>query len=158
MQIARQHFLAGAALAGDQHGGVGAGDLLGELDHVRHGVVAVDHFAPVVGDRRQHRRDQLRIGRQRDVLLGAGMDGGNGGARVIGDAAGHHRRVDAFGIEPRDQVADVERDVHHDEVGAAAGAQHGERLVDAVRMGDGGALVHRDLARGGELASERADD
>ena len=57
-----------------------------------------------------------------------------------------------------DQLADVERDVHHHQVGAAAGAQHGERLLDAVGVGDGGALVHRDLGRGGELAFERSDD
>ena len=34
-----------------------------------------------------------------------------------------------------DQVADVERDVDHHQVGAAAGAQHGERLLDCCRRG-----------------------
>src|SRR5664279_3162471 len=50
MQIARQHFLASAAFARDQHGSVGTGDLLSELDHGRHGVVAIDHFAAVIRD------------------------------------------------------------------------------------------------------------
>jgi hypothetical protein len=63
MQVARQHFLAGAAFAGDQHGGIRAGDLLGELDHAGHGVVAIDHLAPIVGDGGEHRRDQIGIGR-----------------------------------------------------------------------------------------------
>ncbi len=66
--------------------------------------------------------------------------------------------MNALGIEPRDQVADVEGNVHHQKVGAAAGTQHGEGLLVAFGVGDAGALVHRDLARGSELASERADD
>ena len=86
------------------------------------------------------------------------MDGVDRGARVVGDAAGDDRHVDALGVEPGDQVADVEADVDHQQVGAAAGAQHGERLLVAFGMGDGGALVHRDLGRGGELAPQRADD
>ena len=77
---ARQHFLAGAAFAGDEHGGVRARDLLGELDDLRHGVVAVDHLARVVGDGGEHGRDQIGIGRQRDVFFGAGMDGIDRGA------------------------------------------------------------------------------
>ena len=98
MNIARQHFLAGAAFAGDQHRGVRAGDLLGEFHHRGHGVVAIDHFAVVVGDGGEHRGDQFRIGRQRDVFFGAGVDRLDRGARVIGNAAGDDRHVDAFGI------------------------------------------------------------
>jgi len=38
-----QKFLAGAALAGDEHRGVGRGDLPGRFDHASHlGVVAHD--------------------------------------------------------------------------------------------------------------------
>ncbi len=83
VDVAREHLLAGAGLAGDQHRGVARRDLLGELDHVRHRLVAIDQLAGVVGDGREHRRDQLRIGRQRDVFLGAGVDGGDRGARVV---------------------------------------------------------------------------
>ena len=57
-----------------------------------------------------------------------------------------------------DQLADVDRDLDHQQVGALAGAQHGQRLLDRFGVGDGGAAVHRDLGRGGELALERADD
>ena len=158
MHVARQHFLAGAGFAGDQHRGVGGRDLLRELDHLRHRLVAIDQLARVVGDGGEHGRDQLGVGRQRDVFLGAGMDGGDRGAGVVGDAAGDDRHVDAFGLEPHHQVADVEGDVDHQQVGAAAGAQHGERLLDRFGVGDAGALVHRDLGRGGELALEGADD
>ena len=134
------------------------GDLLGELDDARHGVVAVDQFAAVVGDGGEHGGDQFGVGRQRDVFLGAGLDRGDRGARVGRGAAGDDRRVDVLGLEPGDQLADVERDVDHQQVGAAAGAQHGERLGDVRGVGDRRALVHRDLGRGGELAVERADD
>src|SRR6185437_5338846 len=130
-------FLAGAAFAGDQDGSVGAGDLLGELDNAGHRVIAIDHLAPVVGDGGEYSRDQIGIGRQRDVFLGAGMDGVDGGARVVGDAAGHDRHVNAFGIEPIDQVANVEAHVHQQQIGAAAGAQYGKRLLVAVGVGDG---------------------
>ena len=133
-------------------------NLLGKLDDLRHRLVAIDHLAGIVGNGGEHRGDQIGIGRQRDVFFRAGMDGVDRGARVVGDAAGDDRHVDALGVESRHQVADVEGDVHHQQVGAAAGAQHGERLLVAFGVSDAGALVHRELGRGGELAAERADD
>ena len=130
MNVARQHFLAGAAFAGDQHRGIRAGDLLRQLDDGGHGVVAVDHLAVVVGDGGEHRGDQFRIGRQRDVFFGAGVDRLDRGAGVISDAAGDDRHMDAFGVQPVDQIADVEGDIDHQQVGTAARAQHSERLID----------------------------
>jgi hypothetical protein len=56
------------------------------------------------------------------------------------------------------QFANGDRDIDHEQIGAAPGAQHGKRLRDIRGMGDGGAAVHRELCRGGELASKRADD
>ena len=125
---------------------------------MRHALVAVDQLARVVGDSGEHRRDQLGIGRQRDVLLGAGMDGGDRGARVVAHPAGDDRHREALGREAEHQVADVQRDVDHQEVGAAAAAQHGERLLDGLGVGDAGTLRHRELGRGGELASQASDD
>ena len=122
------------------------------LTTLRHRLVAIDQIAGIVGDGGEHRGDQFRIGRQRDVFLGAGVDRGDRGAGVVGDAAGDDRHVDVLGFEPHHQVADVERDVDQQQVGAAAGAQHGERLLDRFGVGDGGAVVHRDLGGGGELA------
>ncbi len=66
----------------------------------------------------------LRIGRQRDVFLGAGVDRGDGGARVVGDAAGHDRHVDVLGFEPDHQIANVDADIDQQQVGALAAAQH----------------------------------
>ena len=141
VDVTRDHLLAGAGLAGDQHRGVARRDLLGELDHVRHRLVAIDQLAGVVGDGGEHRRDQLGIGRQRDVFLGAGVDGGDRRARVVAHAAGDDRHRDALGVETAHQVADVERDIDHQQVGAAAGAQHVERLLDRLGVGDARALV-----------------
>ena len=99
VDVARQHLLAGAGFAGDQHRGVGGGDLLRELHHLRHRLVAPDEFAGVVGDGGEHGRDQLGIGRQRDVFLGAGVDRGDRGAGVVLDAAGDDRHMDVLELE-----------------------------------------------------------
>ena len=57
-----------------------------------------------------------------------------------------------------DQVADVDRDLDHQEVGAAAGAQHPQRLLGALGVGDGRALVHGELGGERELAVQGSDD
>ena len=158
MDVARQHFLAGAGFAGDHHRGVGAGDLLRQLDHLGHRFVAIDQVARIVGDGGEHGGDQFRIGRQRDVFLGAGMDRGDRGAGVVGDAAGDDRHVDVFGLQPHHQVADVEGDIDQQQVGALAAAQHPHRLFVVLGVGDGGAVVHGDLGGGRELALQCAND
>ena len=53
----------------------------------------------------------------------------------VRDAAGDDRHGDVLGFEPRDQVADVDRDLDHQQVGAAAGAQHAQRHLGVVRRG-----------------------
>ena len=45
VDIARQHFLAGSGFAGDHDRGVGACDLLRQLDDLGHGFVAIDEVA-----------------------------------------------------------------------------------------------------------------
>ena len=135
MDVARQHFLADAAFAGDQDRGFGAGDLVGQLDHRAIASSRSTSSRDVVGDGRQDGGDQLGVGRQRDEFLGAGADGGDRGAGVGADAAGHHRDVDALGLEPHHQGADVEVDVDHQQVGALAAAQQRHRLLDAPRHG-----------------------
>ena len=158
MDITRQHFLAGAGFAGDHHGGVGARDLLRQLDDLAHGFVAIDQVARVIGDGGEHGGDQFGIGRQRDVFLGAGVDRGDRGAGVVGDAAGHDRHVDVLGFQPHHQVADVEGDVDQQQVGALAAAQHGHRLFDRFGVGHRSPVVHRDLGGGRELALQCAND
>ena len=49
MQVARDHFLAGAGLAEDQHAGVGIGHLLHHLAHVLDGAAGADQAAEQVG-------------------------------------------------------------------------------------------------------------
>jgi len=66
--------------------------------------------------------------------------------------------MDVLGLQPDHQVADVEGDVDQQQVGALAAAQHGHRLVEALRMGDGSAIVHGDLGGGRELALQGAND
>ena len=156
VDVAGQHLLAGAALARDEDRGVRARDLIGELDHPLHGGVAPHEGAAVGGHRLDHRGDQLRVGREWDVFLGAGLDGGHRRLGVRGDAAGHDGRADALGRQRRDEFTDGEADIDHDEVGAL-GAQHGEALLDAVRLGHGGAAAHGDLRGGDELAVEPSD-
>ena len=158
MDVARHHLLAGAGFAGDHDGGVGAGDLLRQFDHLGHGFVAVDQVAGIVGDGGEYRGDQFRIGRQRDIFLGAGVDRGDRGAGIVGDAAGDDRHVNVLGLEPHHQIADVERDVDQQQVGALAAAQHPHRLFVVLRMRNGSAVVHCDLGGGRKLALQCAND
>ena len=157
VHVTGEHFLAGAALAGDQDRRLRPRDLLGQLDDALHGLVAPHERAAVGGDRLEHRGNEVGVRRQRDVFLGAGLDGGDRGARVGAGSAGDHRRADALGVERRDEVAHRQADVDHDEIGAF-GAQHREALLDAVRLGHPGAAAHGDLGGGDEFAVEPADD
>src|SRR6202020_3570597 len=93
VDITRQHFLAGAGLAGDHDGSVRTRDLLGEFDDLGHGVVAIDEVARVIGDRSEYGGDQFRIRRQRNIFLGAGVDRGDRGAGIVGDAPGDRWRL-----------------------------------------------------------------
>ena len=68
VHVAGDDLLADAALAGDQDGGLGPGDLVGQAHHALHGLVAEDDARGVARNRLQHGRDHLRIGRQGDVF------------------------------------------------------------------------------------------
>jgi hypothetical protein len=86
------------------------------------------------------------------------MNGRDGRAGVVLGAAGDDRHVDVLGFEAQYQIADVDCDVHHQEIGALAGPQHRHRGLDALGMGDRCALVHGDPGRGSELPFESPDD
>ena len=83
---------------------------------------------------------------------GGSRYGGDRGACVGGDAAGDDRHVNVLGFELGHEIAYVDCDIDHHQVGAAAGAQHGERLGAVLRMGHARALVHGDLGGRRELA------
>ena len=57
----------------------------------RHARIGMNDGVAVLGDRGEDGGDQLGIGRQRQILLGAGLDRGDGGARIGADAAGDDR-------------------------------------------------------------------
>jgi hypothetical protein len=86
------------------------------------------------------------------------MDRGDSSAGIVGDAAGDDRGVDVLGLEPHYEVADVEGDVDQQQVGTLAAAQHAHRLLVILCVGHGGAVLHRDLGGGGELALQCAND
>ena len=157
MDMARHDLLAGPAFSRDEHGRIRARDLLDELDHLLHGGIPVDEGARIGCDRLQDGGDQLRVGRQRDVFLGAGLDGRDRRGRVRARAAGHHGRADPLRFERGHELAHRKRNLDHDEV-RAAGAQNGETLGEAVRVADRDPAIHRDLRGGDELTAQSSHD
>ena len=75
VDVAGHQLLAGAVLPGDQDGSVAGRYLVGHPQHRTHGGIAADDGMAFLHDRLQHGGDQLGIGWQRDVFLGAGADG-----------------------------------------------------------------------------------
>jgi hypothetical protein len=121
--------------------------------------IAVDHHRPVVvGDGGQHGGDQLRVGRQRDELLGPRLDRRGRAHGVRAHPAGHHRHPDPLGLVGRDQGPDVQGVVDHQQVGALAGAQRVGGGLDGLHVAHLGARAHRHLHGGGELPVQSSDD
>ena len=158
MQVFCHHFLAGTAFAGNQHAGVGIGDLVGEGDDAGHGRVAIEEVARFAGDGRDNGGDQGRVGGEWDVFLGAGPDGIDGGGGIALGPTGDHRDMDALAVERGNQAGDVDHHVHQQQIGAAAGAQARERDIDGGGVRDLGAAVHGELGGFGQLAFEGSDD
>ena len=123
VDVARQHFLAGAAFAGDEDRGFAARDLVGQRKHRAHRFVFIDELVALVGDGCEHSGDQLGIGRQRQIFLGAGADRIDGAPRVGADAAGDDRRADAFGGQRATRRPMSSVTSRHHEIGAVAAAQ-----------------------------------
>ncbi len=158
VDVAREHFLTRAALAGDEDRSLGGRDLLGETHDALHRRIAIDERVAVGRDRLQHRGDQLGIRGEGDVFLGAGLDRAYGRVGVVADAASDDRNEDTLLLQAFDHPRDVELHIHHQQIGTLAGAQRAEAVVDIVGMGDGRAAIERDLAGGAEMAVERAEN
>ena len=158
VKVLGHHFLAGAAFAGDQHRGIGGGDLFGEFDDARHAGIAEQEVGGFAGHGGDDGGDQLGVGRQRDVFLGAGADGVDGSGGIGLGAAGDDRNVEALGVERGDQAGDVDHHIDEEQIGAAAGAEARHRDLDARGVGDLGAALHGELGGFGELALEGSDD
>jgi hypothetical protein len=119
VNVARDHFLADAAFAGDQDRGFGRRDLIGQRDSVLHRFVGGDQRAIVVAHGREHGGDQFGVRRQRDVLARAGADRFGRDHRIDADARGHDRHDDVLSLVRRDQSGDVEARIDHQQIGAA---------------------------------------
>src|SRR5690606_24121020 len=151
-------FLAGAALAGDEDGGVGAGDLVGHAHDALHGRVAEQEFGAFAGHGGNDGGDQFGIGRQGDIFLGAGADGVDGGGGIGFDAAGDHGDGNALGIKGGDQPGNVHHHVDQQQIGAPPGAQGGQGDLDGGGMGHLGAAGHGHLGGGAELSLKGSHD
>ena len=158
VQVAGQHFFAGAAFAGDQHAGVRGGDLIGQFEGGGHHRVGVNDGALVLAYGGQNGGDQFGVRRQGDVLLGAGADGGLGGLGVGVDAAGDHRCVDALGFHRLQQAWRRQPHVDHHQIGAASIAQSGQAGFDGFHMADLGAAANGDLPGRADMAGQGSDN
>ena len=151
-------FLAGAAFAGDERGGVGCGDLADELEHLLHRLAAADDAEFVilgfeqrlVGDDLLHvARGLERVGddflelghveRLEQIIVSAELHRLDGGLRR---AVGGHQDDEQLGIGRADSaerfqaVHAAHAHVHEDEVGL----EFGNDLQTLLAAGGGGEL------------------
>ena len=155
MDVARQHLLAGARLAGDQHRGLRRGHLLGAVHRGLHGGIAHHHRVAFAGGGFQDGGDQVGIGRQRQEFARAVADRLRRGLRIVAGAAGDDRHRDALGGERAHHRADVVRQVAQHQIDARIGAQPRQRGVRVVRLVELRPARDRDARR---LASSPASE
>ena len=153
-----QHLLAGAAGTGEQHRGVGAGDLLGAADDLQHRRVARDGNVAVAAGLVQDGGDQQRVGRQRQEFARAGADRIDGGVGLGGEAAGDDGDVMPAGTQAFDEVADGVREVAEDHFDIGAARHRPQTGLDVIGVLDLGARVAGDDRGLAEATGQRADD
>ena len=158
MQVPRQHLLAGAGFAGDQHRGLGPRDLLRPAHAGAHRRVAHDQGVGFARRRLENRRDQIRVRRQREEFLRAGADRAHRRLRVGGAAAGDHRQADPLAPERADEAADIVADLDQGEIDARGAAQPFDSGLGIVGLVEPRPARDRDPRRLAEIAGERADD
>ena len=158
VQVAGHHFLAGAALAGDQHARIGRRILPGEGEHLDGRRIVEDRTLVVLRHRLEHGGDQLGVRWQRHELLGAGANGRDRRTGVAVDTVGDHRQVDALLQQCADRPGDVLLDLEQHQIGARPPAQRVHRLTDRREMTDPGAARGGDAAGFGHLVAASTDD
>ena len=136
VDMAGEHFLAGAGFACDEHGGFGGGDLLGAAQHGEHGGIAHDRGAGRAGGGEEHGGDEIGVRRQEQHVPCAGAHRGIGLRRRDVRAGGDDRHGDALRGQGADERGDIERDVAEDQADAGIGAQRGEGGGDGVGLRD----------------------
>jgi len=157
VNVAGDDFLARSRFPCDQHGRFRGSHLFGQLDHDSHGIVPVDQVAPFLGNGRQHGSDHFRVGRQGNVFLGTGPNGGDGSLRIRFHATGNHRDMHPFVLELLDQSRDIEMDFDHQQIGTTPGPEHSQRALDIVGMGHLRPALHGNLRSGCQLTAEGSD-
>ena len=158
VDVAGQHLLAAAALAGDQDACLGAGDLLGAADRGQHGRVPRDDGVALARGGFQDRGDEFGVWREREELAGAGGDGFGGHLRIGVEAAGDNGDGDPLGCEGADQSADVVRQLDQQQIDLGVDAEPGQGRAVVVCLLQFRAARGGDAGRLAQLASEGADD
>ena len=118
----------------------------------------MDDRTRFLGNRSEDGANQLRIGWQRQELARSGADRRHCRPRIRSYTAGHHWHTDPLGTEGCGQRRHVECRVNQHQLNPLTGTQHPERRGQPVRMDHLGATAHGNLACGGDLTSEVADD
>ncbi len=158
MDVPRQDLLAGAGFAGDQHGGLGGGDLLGPLDRGEHRRVAGDQRMAFAAGGLQDGGDQIRIGRQRQEFARAVANGAHGGGGVRVRTAGDHRYRHALRGQRAHQCCDIVVNLAEHQIHLRIGTQPHQRGVQRVRLIQLGAARHGDPGRLTQIAGQRTDN
>ncbi len=158
VEIARDHLLAGAALARHEDTRVGRCELCRQPQQVLHRRVGRDDLARLLGHALENGSDRLGIGRQRQELAGSGPYRRRCRSRLRVDPIDHDRQMDALGQEGPDHALRVEHHVEQQEVGPLALAKVVQRRLEAAMMADESAAAGGDPARLCHLARMVADD
>jgi hypothetical protein len=151
------HFLARAAFAGDQHAGIGPGDLLGDAQDTGHCRILGDHLSLLGADHTENAGDQFRVRRQGKEFTGPGANRADGARRVGIDPIGDDRQEDPLLAEQPDQVIDREIDVGEDQIRPGAGREGLDRGFRGGQLAEAGALGLGDRDGGGNLGTFGAD-
>ena len=158
VDVAGEDFLARSGVARDQDAGVASGNPVGQSKHLRGARIGEDQRVGFLGHGLEDRSDEFGIGRQRDVFLGARLDGAHRRLGVGADTVGDDRNADALVLERFDESRDVEFHVDHDEIGALPRPREFKGGARVRRMADLGAMIEGDLAGRSNLTVHRSDD
>ena len=158
MDVARQHLLAGAGLARDQHRGLGPRHLLGAAHRRLHRRVAHHHRVALTGRGFQDGRDQFRVGRQWQEFARAIADRLRRCFRIVTGATGNDWHRHAFGGQCTHDGAHIMRQFAEHQIEAPIGSQPRQRGVGVVRLVQLGAVRDGDARRLAEFAGKRSDD
>ncbi len=158
VDVAGEHLLAGAALPGDEHRGLGTRHLLGAPQRGEHRGVAGDQGVGLAGRGQQDGGDQLGVGGQRQELARPVAHRPDRGFGVGLGAAGDHGGGDALGGHRAHQAGHVMGDVAEHDVDTGVGAQPGEAGCSGVGLVETRTAALGDARGLTQLGGQGADD